>query len=690
MSHSFIGHSGKDDPYASALEAWLQGEGFTEPARRNGVTVEPALIDALMNDAPKEDPLPLLAFALQRLWLQYVGVGALTFTQYDNMGRLTGMIVDAAERALRGMEPGQDTPPQKSLLAPSLNALGAETFVPALADLNEKGALIRKPAAWESFSRKEQELLARFDRWRLVKRRGEDGGTVEVAHEALFSKWPRLQEWLDAERALLEALRGVKSAAGVWERQERRTDYLVHRGERLTDTRALLGHPAFARELDARDRAYIGACATAERTRLRRDFAFRWGLRALAAGLAAVAMAAVMLSQNAADETVRAGRSAAEARAQRDQISDILGTMRQHGGAIQLSSIQSLDLLKKQAAEEQPYAMRLLGAFYYLGTFGVPQDFAKARQWYEKAAEKGEAAAMSNLGRLYRDGQGALQDLAKAREWYKRAAEKGEATAMTALGHLYEDGQGVPQDFAKAREWYEKAAEKGEATAMTALGDLYEDGQGVPQDFARAREWYEKAAEKGEVTAMTALGRLYEDGQSVPQDLVKAREWYQKAVKLGAAQAVKNFATLQVQIAFEMGNFAKAAAFFKAQADAVEAAETAQKGKAGSEAGSALGAFAYYLLFARQFDAALAATERALSLAPYRVWIATNQAHALMFLGRAEEARAAYRQHKGERIPEHNKTWEQEVADDFAEFEKRGLTHPQMVEIRKLLALPTQ
>ena len=31
-----------------------------------------------MDDAPKEDALPLLAFALQRLWRQYAASGALT------------------------------------------------------------------------------------------------------------------------------------------------------------------------------------------------------------------------------------------------------------------------------------------------------------------------------------------------------------------------------------------------------------------------------------------------------------------------------------------------------------------------------------------------------------------------------------------------------------------------------------
>src|SRR5262245_32174393 len=42
-----------------------------EPAKRYGVEVDAVLVDALMEDTPKADAMPLLAFALQRLWRQY-------------------------------------------------------------------------------------------------------------------------------------------------------------------------------------------------------------------------------------------------------------------------------------------------------------------------------------------------------------------------------------------------------------------------------------------------------------------------------------------------------------------------------------------------------------------------------------------------------------------------------------------
>ena len=59
-----------------------------------------------------------------------------------------------------------------------------------------------------------------------------------------------------------------------------------------------------------------------------------------------------------------------------------------------------------------------------------------------------------------------------AREWYEKAADKGDTTAMFNLGLLYENGLGVAQDYAMAREWYEKAADKGHAKAMGYLEKL--------------------------------------------------------------------------------------------------------------------------------------------------------------------------------------------------------------------------
>ena len=71
---------------------------------------------------------------------------------------------------------------------------------------------------------------------------------------------------------------------------------------------------------------------------------------------------------------------------------------------------------------------------------GVAQDYAQARQWYQKAAEAGNADAMVNLGFLYEKGWGVTQDYAQARWLLQQAAEAGIGDAMVNLGRLYETG----------------------------------------------------------------------------------------------------------------------------------------------------------------------------------------------------------------------------------------------------------
>src|SRR5271169_4603771 len=76
---------------------------------------------------------------------------------------------------------------------------------------------------------------------------------------------------------------------------------------------------------------------------------------------------------------------------------------------------------------------------------------------------------MYNLGGLYGQGHGVPQDYNKAKEWWERAAAAGFAGAMRNLGALYAQGRGVPQDYQKAKEWFEKSAAAGDRDAEQAL-----------------------------------------------------------------------------------------------------------------------------------------------------------------------------------------------------------------------------
>jgi len=224
-----------------------------------------------------------------------------------------------------------------------------------------------------------------------------------------------------------------------------------------------------------------------------------------------------------------------------------IGFLYRHGHGVPQDYVKAREWYEKAAAKGSAGALRDLGRLYANGQ-GVEQDYVKAREWFEKAAAKNDADALRDLGALHTNGLGVAQDYIKAREWFEKAAAKDNASAMRDLGALHASGLGVPQDYVKAREWFEKAAAKDDASAMHDLGWLYANGQGVAQDYGKAREWFEKAAAKDHASAMHELGLLYLNGQGVAQDYVKAREWYEKA-----AAKTNDEAMLQLGVLYANG-----------------------------------------------------------------------------------------------------------------------------------------
>jgi len=98
--------------------------------------------------------------------------------------------------------------------------------------------------------------------------------------------------------------------------------------------------------------------------------------------------------------------------------------------------------------------------------------------------------------------------------------------------------------------------------------------------------------------------------------------------------------------------------------------------------GDVLVARAYRFVLAREFARALEVVDQAISLAPNEVYSSTRaRAHALMFLGRVDEARSLYLLYRGAKKVKGEKSWETVVLEDFAELRQTGLTHPLMDEI---------
>lgn len=91
------------------------------------------------------------------------------------------------------------------------------------------------------------------------------------------------------------------------------------------------------------------------------------------------------------------------------------------GTAFQPPDSKDLHALQAQASQGDTEAQNRLGELYAKGR-GVPQDYAQARAWYEKAAAQGHPMAQNNLAELYFAGLGGPPDYVRAYMWVSLAA----------------------------------------------------------------------------------------------------------------------------------------------------------------------------------------------------------------------------------------------------------------------------
>ena len=111
--------------------------------------------------------------------------------------------------------------------------------------------------------------------------------------------------------------------------------------------------------------------------------------------------------------------------------------------AEQAAADSALTDLQQRAAAGDATAQFELGALYYLGQ-GVPQDYAQAAVWWERAATQDHVDAQFNLGALYGDGTVVPKDTAKARQWLEKAATQGHEAAPIAL-HILDEQSAQPR-----------------------------------------------------------------------------------------------------------------------------------------------------------------------------------------------------------------------------------------------------
>jgi WD40 repeat protein len=182
------------------------------PALAAGLRFEPGLVNRMVDDTGGGDALPMLAYTLQALYLRSGSAGVIRARDYHLIGGVAGALSEQADR-----------------VAAELGDMDAviATLMRFVA-MGETGP-VRRGVARAALSQAERGVVDAFIGARLLT---SDEAMVQVAHEALFRRWPPLRQAVDAGAETLRQRTQLDRWAHDWVRSGRRDSYLLT-GERL-------------------------------------------------------------------------------------------------------------------------------------------------------------------------------------------------------------------------------------------------------------------------------------------------------------------------------------------------------------------------------------------------------------------------------------------------------------------------
>lgn len=220
-------------------------EAIIKPARLLGGTVEPELVNRLLNEVGAiQDPLPPLQHVLMRLWKlasgalveanQPVAVGMAHYAQVGTLERALSNHANEAYEALAG----DDQPV-------------AEILFRSLVDVSVDNRKLRRKASIGTVASRARVEIGVVERVvnaflaegrSFLVRSGEPAPSaeaeVDISHESLIRLWDRLKQWSEEEARWLRARRLLRESATQWEENSKHPQYLL-RGRRLRDATEL-------------------------------------------------------------------------------------------------------------------------------------------------------------------------------------------------------------------------------------------------------------------------------------------------------------------------------------------------------------------------------------------------------------------------------------------------------------------
>ncbi|MEV6979021.1 hypothetical protein [Kitasatospora sp. NPDC093806] len=278
-------------------------EAIVKPAAGAGLIVERALATRIVEEIDGEPGgLPLLSHALLETWRRRKG-RALTEASYEAAGGVRGAVARTAERAYGHLTAQQAVVARRILLRLVTPGDGTpDTSRPAArAELESLGTGDTDTAA----------VLEGLARARLLTL---DGDTVHLAHEALISCWPRLNEWVEEARDRLRHHRHLTEAAKAWQELDHDPGAL-YRGTRLAAAEAAFSSAGHHEHLTPLESRFLTAGLAARDQEYRSAARSTRRLRTLLATLSALVVLALLAGVTAWQQSLTGERRRTEAAA---------------------------------------------------------------------------------------------------------------------------------------------------------------------------------------------------------------------------------------------------------------------------------------------------------------------------------------------------------------------------------------
>jgi WD40 repeat protein len=211
-------------PLTPPLGAALR-RALVQPALLSGYRFEDErLVDDMLRDVAQErGTLPLLAFAMARLWEHRDRKrGLFTRRGYEEIGGVAGALAQHAEATLETIGAVR-VPMVREILRNLVSAAGTRAF-------RERDELL---SAFADQRAEAEEVLDRLVEARLLtsfEAPSDEGGTrhrrLEIIHESLLAAWPRLARWRDQDAEGARLRDQLRQAAQLWDERGRPIELL--------------------------------------------------------------------------------------------------------------------------------------------------------------------------------------------------------------------------------------------------------------------------------------------------------------------------------------------------------------------------------------------------------------------------------------------------------------------------------